>query len=359
MIGKQTFGNNFYGCLNYVLSKPNVRLIATNMMTTNSKHLTTEFNFITNQNQRVKYPVCHISLSPHPDDILKDYQTLAMVERCLEEIGMKDCQWILAQHNDTYTPNHQHRPHFHLIVNRVKLTDCKAVNCWRSKKTLEKALRLIENQFNLKSIQSSWECQNSRNFNNKNLSNIMLSTDKKIWHQLRTNLANKYHLPIDFCEAIYQENIIGVSEKLQLIFNKKSLDNQNNKFFWLATKGDINRAVITDNPFEVLTAFLLENDYKNNEPSLYLSLDKKDKLPIHILKNLPKIIINSQDKKFQFRILSQLPHAQLSETKLTSNQLWILKQKKKLLQKQEVNNHQFQLQFLSKYYQKSKSQLQL
>ncbi len=359
MIGKQTFGDNFRGCLDYVLTKPGARFLASNMVGTTPAHLAIEFNLLAKRNQRVKYPVCHISLSPHPKDYLEDNQTLALVGRCLQEIGLKDCQWILAQHRDTHTPEGEFRPHLHLIVNRVRLTDGKTINCWQSKRILEKALRKLEKEFHLKSVQSSWETKASKNIIVNREQEIMLpNKDEQKWHQLRWHLAGEYKLPPEFCEALYQENLLYASETGEPVFVKRPLDNQNNSFFWLATKGEINRVIITDNPLEVVSAFLVENERPTSQPTLYLSLEKPEQLADNIFNQFQQVTITSKDRQLREDLLTILPNAQLEDNLLTWNQIWLSQQQKKQLHKQQAR-HQFQLDFISRQYQRQKTQLQL
>lgn len=350
MIGKQTFGDNFRGCLDYVLTKPGARFLASNMIATSPAHLAIEFNLIAKRNQRVKYPVCHISLSPHPEDYLEEDQTLALVGRCLDEIGLKDCQWLLAQHTDTHTPQGEFRPHFHLIVNRVRLTDGKAVNCWQSKRILEKALRRLEKEFKLKSVQPSWETKASKNIIVNQEQQIMLSNkDEQKWHQLRSHLASKYKLPPEFCEALYQENLLYANQTGEPVFIKRPLDHQNKSFFWLATKGEINRAIITDNPLEVICAFLVENERHRSQPTLYLSLEQRAPLAHHIFDQFQQVTITIKDRQFREDLLTILPHAQLEDPLLTWSQIWLSQQQKKQSDRQEQQaRHQSQLEFISR-----------
>jgi hypothetical protein len=161
VIGKTTKGNGFGGVLRYVFEKPEAKYIGGNMMGRTPSELALEFRAIAKRSKKVKIPVAHISFSPSPQEHLDDLQALEFAQAYMDKIGFGDCQWVLAGHNDTKTPEGKERPHFHIIANRVRITDGRVVTAWRDWRRSELALRELEQEFNLVRVQPSWEIYKS------------------------------------------------------------------------------------------------------------------------------------------------------------------------------------------------------
>jgi Relaxase/Mobilisation nuclease domain len=161
MIGKTTKGNNFDRLLNYIERKPEAQYVGGNMIGTTRTELVKEFQAIAKRSYRARLPVAHISLSPHPDEKLDDSLALDFAQSYLNKIHFGDCQWVLYRHNDTKTPEEKERPHFHIVANRVRITDGKAVSSWQDWRRSELALRELEKEFGLLQVQSSWETERS------------------------------------------------------------------------------------------------------------------------------------------------------------------------------------------------------
>ncbi|NEO98698.1 MAG: relaxase/mobilization nuclease domain-containing protein [Symploca sp. SIO2E9] len=535
MIGKQVFGKNFRGCLDYVLTKAGARLIGSNMIGTTPTSLAAEFNLVANRSQRVEYPVCHISLSPHPDDQLEDNKALAFVRRCLEEIGMKYCQWVLAEHTDTQTPKGKDRPHFHLVANRVQQTDGKTVNSWKSKRDLEKALRQLELEFDLKPVKPSWETARSApntgqerryrrekeeyeatqnylkacvedeaktrdslseppkkmrsqppelsakvqlqdaidactqdkltllqliehlqgqgieaeviftrtnkvrgivyrlgdvrfsgtqlgktytfgglqqytdvdyeperdnaaikalrqqqlettglfrkktkgkeekevplpspsptlesNISELNQQSMVLpEKDKQKWKDVRLRLSSEYGLPPELSEVLHEEGLLYANEKGQAVFVKQPIGNQTNSAFWLATQGEIKRAIVTDNPVEALSAMLIDEEQQQTVPTLYLSIEKAEQLPKDLLQNLDQVIVGLQNPELTREVIARLPNAQQADGLKSWNDIWQEEQQKKQLQLEQEEKQQLQLESLLRERWMRSQQLEL
>jgi hypothetical protein len=101
MIGNITKGNGFYGCVAYVLGKPDARLINTNMAGTTAAQLAWEFRSFANKNPRVQKPVLHLSFSPAVGDRMLDEWELCQIgQHLLDGLKLSNNQFILVQHND-------------------------------------------------------------------------------------------------------------------------------------------------------------------------------------------------------------------------------------------------------------------
>jgi hypothetical protein len=70
---------------------------------------------------------------------------------------MDNCQWILAEHNDTYTPDGQPRPHLHAVINRIPIDSNKAVNSSFIKWRVEEKLQQLRDEYDLTPIEASWQ----------------------------------------------------------------------------------------------------------------------------------------------------------------------------------------------------------
>src|SRR4028119_2319192 len=109
MIGKTTKGNGFGGVLRYVFEKPGAKYIGGNMVGRTPTELASEFRAIAKRSKKVKIPVAHISFSPSPQEHLDDLQALEFAQAYMEKSGFGDCQWVLAGHDDTKTPEGKER----------------------------------------------------------------------------------------------------------------------------------------------------------------------------------------------------------------------------------------------------------
>jgi hypothetical protein len=158
MNGKIVFAAKFSNCLNYVMNKEGAKLLETDYLAGKTvEQLTREFNLIASVSDRIKKPVMHLSLSPHPDDRLSDEKKINFCVELLKAIGMDKCQRVIVEHNDTTTPDGKPRPHLHLVVNRIPMDSDKAVNSSWIKVKLQKALDSLRQAYNLTPIRNREE----------------------------------------------------------------------------------------------------------------------------------------------------------------------------------------------------------
>lgn len=116
MIGKVMKRAAFKGCVNYVMNKQDAKLIsADGVLLGNVNNIIQSFNAQRLMKPNIKHPVGHISLSYSPDDEkrLTNGAMVALAKEYMENMGIKDTQYILVRHFDN------DNPHLHLVYNRI------------------------------------------------------------------------------------------------------------------------------------------------------------------------------------------------------------------------------------------------
>lgn len=116
MIGKVMKRAAFKGCVNYVMNKQDAKLIsADGVLLGNVNNIVQSFNAQRLIKPNIKHPVGHISLSYSPDDEkrLTNGAMVALAKEYMENMGIKDTQYILVRHFDNGNP------HLHLVYNRI------------------------------------------------------------------------------------------------------------------------------------------------------------------------------------------------------------------------------------------------
>lgn len=109
-----------------------------------------EMNMTAMQNRHCKDPVYHFILTwqsdenPSPDAIFRS------VRYSLEQLGMKDHQYVAAIHLDT------DNVHCHVSANRVHPETFRAQNMWNDADTLQKCCRVLEREFGFNVDNGSW-----------------------------------------------------------------------------------------------------------------------------------------------------------------------------------------------------------
>ncbi|MDR2949482.1 MAG: relaxase/mobilization nuclease domain-containing protein [Prevotella sp.] len=116
MIGKVMKRAAFKGCVNYVLNKQEAKLIAADgVLLGNTDNIIQSFHTQRLMKPNIKHPVGHISLSYSPDDEkrLTDGVMIILAKEYMDNMGIKDTQFILVRHFDNSNP------HVHLVYNRI------------------------------------------------------------------------------------------------------------------------------------------------------------------------------------------------------------------------------------------------
>jgi hypothetical protein len=116
--------------------------------------------------------------------------------------------------------------------------------------------------------------------------------------------------------------------------------------FWVATTGEIERAVIVYNPIEVLSILLIEqgNNQDNSAttpPTIYLRIERASQLPSQFLQEINSVIIAiAEDHMLAQNAISLLPYAEVVTLQSSWNDIWIqLIEQEKQTHKQ--NNHHY------------------
>ena len=84
-------------------------------------------------NRRTEKPVIHISLNPHPDDVLTDEQLTAIGQEYMEKMGYGNQPYIIYRHEDIG------RPHIHIVSLRID-EQGKKIKDYKEMATLDRCL---------------------------------------------------------------------------------------------------------------------------------------------------------------------------------------------------------------------------
>lgn len=155
MVAKISLGNSLYGALSYngeKINKEKGRLLDTNKIyndgtgTVDIKRAFADFMQWMPSTTRTERPMVHISLNPHPDDVLTDSQLTAIAREYMEKMGFGDMPYMVYKHTDI------NRHHMHIVALRVR-TDGSCIsdknNFYRSKEIT----RELERKYGLKTAE--------------------------------------------------------------------------------------------------------------------------------------------------------------------------------------------------------------
>lgn len=155
MVAKISLGNSLYGALSYngeKINKEKGRMLDTNKIyndgtgTVDIKRAFADFMQWMPSTTKTERPMVHISLNPHPDDILTDAQLTAIAREYMEKMGFGDMPYMVYKHTDI------NRHHMHIVALRVR-TDGSCIsdknNFYRSKEIT----RELERKYGLKTAE--------------------------------------------------------------------------------------------------------------------------------------------------------------------------------------------------------------
>ena len=123
MVAKISLGSSLYGALAYngeKINKEKGRVLDTNKIYNDGSgsidiHRAFEdFKRWMPQSTRAEKTMMHISLNPHPDDVLSEGQYAQLAHEYMEKMGFGDMPYIIVKHEDI------DRHHIHIVALRVR-----------------------------------------------------------------------------------------------------------------------------------------------------------------------------------------------------------------------------------------------
>lgn len=146
MIGKQTKGTSFSGCVCYVLREDKSKLLEAVGVEGTPEQMAELFELQTLLNDKVKNTVGHTSLNFSPEDgeRLKtdDVLMLQIAHDYMTKMGITDTQYIVARHTD------REHPHCHIVFNRVD-NDGKTISDKNDFYRNEKVCKMLTSKYRL------------------------------------------------------------------------------------------------------------------------------------------------------------------------------------------------------------------
>ncbi|MBD2533986.1 relaxase/mobilization nuclease domain-containing protein [Nostoc flagelliforme FACHB-838] len=187
MITKVKANKSFRGTTKYVLEKEKAKIIGGNMYGKSTNQLVEQFTLSAHLNSQLKDPCYHLMLSvPKNDRTLKDDELANLSQRHLAsvivlsrlqgdesqvkqpekrisdtklrqliddfiETELPAYDFFIARHSD------KEHDHTHIVASRVNNLDGKSIRTWNNYAHSEHSARLLEREFQLTPVQSSWE----------------------------------------------------------------------------------------------------------------------------------------------------------------------------------------------------------
>ena len=173
---------------------------------------------------------------------------------------------------------------------------------------------------------------------------ILPERNEAQWQKVRSHLAVEYSLPLELLDLLHSHSwLYAGSEKA--VFTGRTLEGQarfafvldergnfstthplsSEAAFWVATTGEIERAVIACNPIEALSILLIEQENSATAPpTIYLGIERASQLPIQFLQELDIVIIAIAEDSMLARNASELlPNAEIVNPQSSWNDIWI------------------------------------
>ncbi len=151
MVAKISIGSSLYGAISYngeKINKENGRVLCTNKIYVppdghvSVADMVEDFRNYMPKTGRTKKPVLHISLNPHPDDVLSDGDLAGIAREYLDKIGFGQQPYIIYKHTDI------ERHHLHIVTVNVD-EQGKRLNMDFIHRRSKKATTEIEEKYNL------------------------------------------------------------------------------------------------------------------------------------------------------------------------------------------------------------------
>jgi len=173
---------------------------------------------------------------------------------------------------------------------------------------------------------------------------ILPEPDETQWQKVRSHLAVEYSLPLELLEKLHSHSWLYAGSQ-KAVFTGRTLEGEarfafvlderghfttthplsSEAAFWVATTGEIERAVIACNPIEALSILLIEQENSATAPAtIYLGIERASQLPTQFLQELDSVIIAiAEDYMLARNVRSLLPDAELVSPQSSWNDIWI------------------------------------
>jgi hypothetical protein len=177
---------------------------------------------------------------------------------------------------------------------------------------------------------------------------ILPERNENHWTRVRSHLATEYSLPLELLDKLHSHSWLYADSE-NAVFTGRMLDGEaleafilnergnwttthslpSEAAFWVATTGEIERAVITCNPIEALSILLieLENNPNNSATELttiYIGIERASQLPTQFLQELDSVLIAlAEDSQLAQNALALLPNAEVVSPQSSWNDIWI------------------------------------
>jgi len=178
---------------------------------------------------------------------------------------------------------------------------------------------------------------------------ILPERNENQWTRVRSHLATEYSLPLELLDLLHSHSWLYADRSENAVFTGRTLEGEaweafildergnwtttyplpSEAAFWVATTGEIERAVITCNPIEALSLLLieLENNQNNSATELatiYIGIERASQLPTQFLQELDSVIIAlAEDSHLAQNALALLPNAEIISPQSSWNDIWI------------------------------------
>ena len=153
MIGKQTKGTSFGGCVRYVLKEEKSKLLEAAGVEGTPEQIAEQFELQALLNDKVKNIVGHTSLNFSPEDSARlksdDVLMLNIAHDYMKLMGIENTQYIIARHID------REHPHCHIVFNRVD-NDGKTISDKNDFRKNEKVCKMLTAKYRLHTAHS-WD----------------------------------------------------------------------------------------------------------------------------------------------------------------------------------------------------------
>ena len=155
MVAKISRGSSLFGALSYNQSKVDLeqgKIILSNRILANKygdidvSSTMHSFDLHLNNNKQTEKPILHISLNPHPDDVLSDEQLKDIAQEYMDKMGYGNQPFIVYKHEDI------ERAHIHVVTTNVG-ADGKKLDSNNDFHRSKKITRELEQKYGLKSAE--------------------------------------------------------------------------------------------------------------------------------------------------------------------------------------------------------------